>query len=30
MQQPVTDRDVLIVIIVCWVVVLYLTIMGIV
>jgi hypothetical protein len=30
MQQPVTDRDVLIVIVICWIVVLYLTIMGIV
>jgi len=29
MQQPVTDRDVLIVIIMCWIVVLYLTAMGI-
>jgi hypothetical protein len=29
MQQPVTDRDVLIVIVMCWIVVLYLTVMGI-
>jgi hypothetical protein len=29
MQQPVTDRDVLIVIIMCWIVVLYLIVMGI-
>jgi len=30
MQQPVTDRDVLIVVVICWIVVLYLTVMGIV
>jgi hypothetical protein len=29
MRQPVTDRDVLIVIIMCWIFVLYLTAMGI-
>ena len=29
MQQPVTDRDVLIVIIMCWIFVLYLIVMGI-
>jgi hypothetical protein len=28
MRQPVTDRDVLIVVIMCWVIVLYLTVMG--
>lgn len=30
MNQPVTDRDVLVVVVICWVVVLYLTVMGIV
>jgi hypothetical protein len=30
MQQPVTDRDVLIVVIICWIMVLYLTVAGIV
>jgi len=30
MQQPVTDRDVLVVVVICWIVVLYLTVMGIV
>jgi len=30
MQQPVTDRDVLIVIVMCWIFVLYLIVMGIV
>jgi hypothetical protein len=30
MQQPVTDRDVMIVVIMCWIIVLYLTVMGIV
>jgi hypothetical protein len=29
MNQPVTDRDVLVVVIICWVAVLYLTVMGI-
>ena len=29
MQQPVTDRDVLVVVVICWIVVLYLTVMGI-
>jgi hypothetical protein len=29
MQQPVTDRDVLIVIVICWIFVLYLIVMGI-
>jgi hypothetical protein len=29
MQQPVTDRDVLIVIVMCWIFVLYLIVMGI-
>jgi hypothetical protein len=30
MQQPVTDRDVLVVIVICWIFVLYLIVMGIV
>jgi hypothetical protein len=29
MQQPVTDRDVLVVVVICWIFVLYLTAMGI-
>jgi hypothetical protein len=29
MQQPVTDRDVLVVIVICWIFVLYLIVMGI-